>query len=249
MNSYEEQLKPQNLEQYNYFSREIGRMENAIKELKKDKEVFNKYEELVKIKEKVSSRITELRKEIRNAKANEKLDNKKLVYFETTFKEILFKLDFLKDGFDTVKVDNLDESIKDKGKKSLSVIRRIYEQIEIDLDDYYPKIEGVNLYNITSSSGLVRIILSYYLALLKTSLKFKNSINHPFILILDEPRQQNLDFDTFNHFLEQLFDIKKDYPKQFQVIIASSVKGNCTKEDIILNLNKVNNKLIKEIKE
>ncbi|MGP3780071.1 hypothetical protein ACTWKC_01265 [Bacillus sp. 4A_MP3] len=90
--------------------------------------------------------------------------------------------------------------------------------------------------------------MSYYLALLKTSLLYKDSTNHPFFLILDEPRQQNLDFDTFNHFLEQLYEIKEEYPKQFQVIIASSEKGKIEEEDIRLTLNK-NNKLIKEISE
>jgi ABC-type molybdenum transport system ATPase subunit/photorepair protein PhrA len=96
---------------------------------------------------------------------------------------------------------------------------------------------------------LIRIILSYYLALLKTSLKYKNSTNHPFLLILDEPRQQNLDFETFNHFLEQLDSIKKDYPKQFQLILASSEKGKIKEQDIRLFLSKVNNKLIKKIDE
>ncbi|UPG66091.1 hypothetical protein [Metabacillus endolithicus] len=143
----------------------------------------------------------------------------------------------------------MDKSIKDKGRKNISVISRIYEQIKIDIEDYYPKIDGVNLYNITSSSGLIRIILSYYLALLKTSLIYEDSTNHPFFLVMDEPRQQNLDFDTFNHFLEQLYEIKEEYPKQFQVIVASSVKGKIEEKDVRLILNKVNNKLIKEITE
>ncbi|WP_242301751.1 AAA family ATPase [Bacillus cereus group sp. BfR-BA-01361] len=247
MDDYEDQLKPQSLEQYNYFSREIGRIENSIKELEKDKEVLKKYEILIKEKDKVAERIKELRQKIKAAKASENLDNEKLETFESEFKDMLFKLDFLKDGFDTAKVESLDKSIKEKGKKNISVIGRIYEQIVIDADDYYPKIDGVNLYNITSSSGLIRIILSYYLALLKTSLIYKKSTNHPCLLILDEPRQQNLDFDTFNHFLEQLYELKKDYPEQFQVILASSVKGNILDGDIRLFLSKVNNKLIKQI--
>ena len=180
MDSYEEQLKPQNMEQYNYFSREVGRIENSIKELEKDKEVLKKYEKLVNEKDKVANRIKEIKGKIKDAKASADLDNEKLITFETEFKEILFELDFLKDGFDTVKIDNLGKAIKEKGKKDASVIDRIYEQIKIDVEDYYPKIDGVNLYNITSSSGLIRIILSYYLALLKTCLEYKNSTNHPF---------------------------------------------------------------------
>lgn len=249
MDSYEDQLKPQSMEQYNFFSREVGRIENSIKELEKDKEVLRKYENISTEKDNIAAKIKSLKKSIKEAKASEDLDNEKLETFEEEFKDTLFKLDFLKDGFDTAKVENLDKSIKDKGRKNISVISRIYEQIKIDIEDYYPKIDGVNLYNITSSSGLIRIILSYYLALLKTSLIYEDSTNHPFFLVMDEPRQQNLDFDTFNHFLEQLYEVKEEYPKQFQVIVASSVKGKIEEKDVRLILNKVNNKLIKEITE
>ncbi|MBS4203528.1 hypothetical protein KHA88_05450 [Bacillus sp. FJAT-49754] len=247
MDSYEDQLKPQSMEQYNYFSREVGRIENKIKELEKDKEVLKKYENITKEKDKIALKIKELKKSIKDAKASEDTDKEKLGSFEEEFKDILFKLDFLKDGFDTDKVDNLDKSIKDKGKKNISVITRIYEQIKIDREDYYPKIEGVNLYNITSSSGLIRIILSYYLALLKTCLIFGDSTNHPYFLVLDEPRQQNLDLDTFNQFLDELYQLKEEFPKQLQIIVASSEEGNIKDEDIRLYLNKINNKLIKEI--
>ncbi|MGE8000245.1 hypothetical protein ACQKOF_16470 [Lysinibacillus sp. NPDC093190] len=249
MDSYENQLKPQSMEQYNFFSREVGRIENSIKELEKDKEVLRKYENIANEKDNIATKIKELKKSIKDAKASEDLDKEKLETFEKEFKDILFKLDFLKDGFDTSKVDNLDKSIKEKGKKDkdISVITRIYEQIKIDREDYYPKIDGVNLYNITSSSGLIRIILSYYLALLKTGLIYYNSANHPYLLILDEPRQQNLDLDTFNQFLNELYLLKKEYPKQLQIIVASSEEGNIKKEDIRLYLNKVDNKLIKEI--
>lgn len=249
MDSYEEQLKPQSMEQYNFFSREVGRIENSIKELGKDKEVLRKYENIAEEKNRITSKIKELKKSIKDAKASEDLDKEKLETFEEEFKDILFKLDFLKDGFDTSKVDNLDKSIKEKGKKDISVINRIYEQIIIDREDYYPKIDGVNLYNITSSSGLIRIILSYYLALLKTGLIYYNSTNHPYLLVLDEPRQQNLDLDTFNQFLNELYLLKKEYPKQIQIIVASSEEGNVKEEDIRLYLNKTDNKLIKEINE
>lgn len=249
MNGYEEQLKPKNLEQYNYFSREIGRIENSITELGKDKEVLLKYEKLINEKDRIASRINALKNSIKNAKANEDNDKKKLRDFNEAFKKILFSLDFLKDGFEISKIESLDQSVKEKGAKGEELVTRIYKQITIDLDDYYPKIDGVNLYNITSSSGLIRIILSYYLALLRTSLKYTDATHHPLILVFDEPRQQNLDIDTFNHFIGQLYDIKKQYSKQFQVILASSEKGEIRDEDIKLSLNKVDNKLIRIIYE
>lgn len=142
----------------------------------------------------------------------------------------------MKNGFDKKKIDNLDEKIKGKPKKGKSVIDNIYEKIIIDPESYYPKIEKVNLYNITSSSGLIRIILAYYIALLKTCLEYSESTNHPLFLILDEPRQQNLDINTFNKFLEQFDLLKGEYPKKFQVILASSEKGKVKDEDIRLDL-------------
>ncbi|RDE32925.1 hypothetical protein DV713_13790 [Parageobacillus thermoglucosidasius] len=242
MDNYEAELRPQNLEQYNFYSREIGRLKNIITELQKDKEIIKKYEKLLNEKEKLAEEVKNLRKKIKDIESHQDLDNKKLEFFEKQFKDILFDLDFLKDGFDESKVE------EGNSKKSTSdIIKEIYNQIKIDREDYYPKIEGINLYNITSSSGLIRIILSYYIALLKTALEFKDSVNHPMLLIMDEPRQQNLDLDTFNKFLDIFSKLKKEYPEtQFQVIIASSEKGNCQESNISLDLGD-NSYLIQEI--
>ena len=87
--------------------------------MEKDKEVLKKYEKLVNEKDKVANRIKEIKGKIKDAKASADLDNEKLITFETEFKEILFELDFLKDGFDTVKIDNLGKAIKEKGKRML----------------------------------------------------------------------------------------------------------------------------------
>ncbi|GAB6427930.1 hypothetical protein bcgnr5378_13750 [Bacillus cereus] len=236
MNSYEEQLKPENLETYHYYSRELGSLENSLKELERDKQFLKKYEMLKKEREGIHTHIKKLKREKRNISQGEILDADKLKFFQEAFKVILFNLDFLKNGFDKKKIDNLDEKIKGKPKKGKSVIDNIYEKIIIDPESYYPKIEKVNLYNITSSSGLIRIILAYYIALLKTCLEYSESTNHPLFLILDEPRQQNLDINTFNKFLEQFDLLKGEYPKKFQVILASSEKGKVKDEDIRLDL-------------
>ncbi|HDR6262670.1 TPA: hypothetical protein QCU39_002184 [Bacillus cereus] len=236
MNSYEEQLKPENLETYHYYSRELGSLENSLKELERDKQFLKKYEMLKKEREGIHTHIKKLKREKRNISQGEILDADKLKFFQEAFKVILFNLDFLKNGFDKKKIDNLDEKIKGKPKKGKSVIDNIYEKIIIDPESYYPKIEKVNLYNITSSSGLIRIILAYYIALLKTCLEYSESTNHPLFLILDEPRQQNLDINTFNKFLEQFDLLKGEYPKKFQVILASSEKRKVKDEDIRLDL-------------
>lgn len=77
-----------------------------------------------------------------------------------------------------------------KGKKEL------ISKIKLDAtDNYTPYLDDFDIYNISSSSDNIRIILSYYLALLQTSIKHKklSKILHPRLLILDEPKQQNLD--------------------------------------------------------
>ncbi|MFD0752055.1 hypothetical protein ACFQZS_18010 [Mucilaginibacter calamicampi] len=80
-----------------------------------------------------------------------------------------------------------------KGKADL------INSIKLDAsDNYTPYLDNFDIYNISSSSDNIRIILSYYLALLQTSLKLKSNgrIIFPDILILDEPKQQNLDNDS-----------------------------------------------------
>jgi len=80
-----------------------------------------------------------------------------------------------------------------KGNKDL------IHNIKLDsTDNYTPYLDNFDIYNISSSSDNIRIILSYYLSLLQTSIKYKKleKIIYPNILILDEPKQQNLDNDS-----------------------------------------------------
>jgi len=250
MDEYEEDIKPKNLEQLLYFSREIGRISNSIKELEKDREILIKYEKLLEEKANIVSKIDNISEKKKAAENKEEVDKKKIRYFETEFKKMLSTLDFLKQGFEEKKIKEIKDNLGKKGEEieEESVISNIYKNIRIDRKDYYPKIDGINLYNITSSSGLIRIILAYYISLLKTAIKFKVDTNHPFILIMDEPRQQNLDIETFDKMLNDLYKLQKDTPNQFQVILASSEQGECREEDIRIFLDD-NNYLIKEINE
>lgn len=97
---------------------------------------------------------------------------------------------------DTIK-SNVQSNVSSLGlfKGNQSLI----SSIKLDSNDNYsPYLDNYDIYNISSSSDNIRIILSYYLSLLQTSIKFKNidSIGFPNILILDEPKQQNLDNDS-----------------------------------------------------
>ncbi|MFA6151549.1 MAG: hypothetical protein WC716_09525 [Chitinophagaceae bacterium] len=102
-----------------------------------------------------------------------------------------------------------------KGNKAL------INSIKVDSNDNYtPYLDNYDIYNISSSSDNIRIILSYYLALLQTSIKFKNldSINFPNILILDEPKQQNLDNESLVDCVSVIEDISSD---EAQVILTT----------------------------
>ncbi|WP_151735372.1 AAA family ATPase [Paenibacillus tengchongensis] len=241
LETYEEQLTPKNLQQYSYYSRETGRLVNQIKQFEKDKEIINRYDALLDEIKSLNEQVKGKRKALKALESNTDQDENKLIKFEEYFKANLKALDFLKKGLDENKIDD-EKNIKNKAKID---IQTIYDNIQIDRDNYLPKTEGKNLYYLTSSSGLIRIILSYYVALLMTALEFKEDVNHPFLLIMDEPRQQNLDMHSFNEFMELLKGLKKNHPKGFQVIIASSERGNCEEKDISLNLGK--EYLIKEM--
>ena len=76
-----------------------------------------------------------------------------------------------------------------------------------------------DIYNISSSSDNIRIILSFYLSLLQTSIELdKENIKFPNILILDEPKQQNLDNDSL---LNCINVIEKLSSNKNQVILTT----------------------------
>ncbi|WP_197413308.1 AAA family ATPase [Pedobacter sp. Leaf176] len=108
---------------------------------------------------------------------------------------------------DTIKTF-LQENVKSLGlfKKN----RELIAAIRLDAsDNYTPYLDNYDIYNISSSSDNIRIILSYYLALLQTSieLKTKGKIIFPDILVLDEPKQQNLDNDSLIDCIKVMADL------------------------------------------
>ncbi|WP_033829727.1 hypothetical protein [Bacillus andreraoultii] len=240
---FQGELKPYNLKEYHLVSREIGRINNTIINLQKDREIILKYENLRGNIEVLNNKIDTINQRIKNNES--KVDDKtKLKFFQRNFKKYLSGLDFLKDGIDYSRVVNSQKDNMSEEEAMKVVSEEIYKDIIIDDEDYLPKLNNRNLYSITSSSGLIRIILAYYLALLRTGLEFKKATNHPLILILDEPRQQNLDLESYNKFTNFLIKLRKKFPSQFEIILASGDKGSLSESDISLNLE--NNYLIQE---
>ncbi|RYY72248.1 MAG: hypothetical protein EOO13_00010 [Chitinophagaceae bacterium] len=127
--------------------------------------------------------------------------------------------------------------------------KELIGQIRVDATDYYtPYLDNFDIYNISSSSDNIRIILSYYLALLQTSIEQKNKpgIIHPHLLILDEPKQQNLD----NASLVDAITLIKTIPTdESQVILTtySEVPGDREKfaADIIYEMTSDTDYLLK----
>ncbi|GAA4196120.1 hypothetical protein GCM10022289_01320 [Pedobacter jeongneungensis] len=132
-----------------------------------------------------------------------------LIPLRQTIKADQASLDKLKAEVDAYRQTESDQTTIDtirmflqENVKSLGLFKKnrdLITAIKLDAsDNYTPYLDKYDIYNISSSSDNIRIILSYYLALLQTSVKLKSKgkIKFPDVLILDEPKQQNLDNDS-----------------------------------------------------
>ncbi len=106
------------------------------------------------------------------------------------------------------------DGLTDLDKKKLSELRirfLAYESqykfssfdpklLDISSETYRPTREGYDIGFEASASDNIRIIWGYLLSLLTTSAKFNT--NHPGLLLLDEPRQQEARMESFSEFLK-----------------------------------------------
>lgn len=130
--------------------------------------------------------------------------------------------------------------------------RDLINRIKVDENDNYtPYLDNFDIYNISSSSDNIRIFLSYYLSLLQTSIKHKSikGICYPNILILDEPKQQNLDSESLIDCVEV---IEKISAADSQVILTtySEQPGDRRKLDkhIVYEMRSKTDYLLKRLK-
>jgi hypothetical protein len=178
---YESQLEHQTKtfagKEFAALRKKILEVDSTYKEMEKYIRISQRWEDLKPLRRKVNLTALDL----------EKLKDKVKKYQQTKSDQ---------DIIDTIKKyiqSNVSSLGLFKGNQSL------IQAIKLDgNDNYTPYLDQFDIYNISSSSDNIRIILSYYLALLQTSIKFKNlnSIGFPNVLILDEPKQQNLDNDS-----------------------------------------------------
>lgn len=152
----------------------IIKVDNLFKEMDRFERINTRWNDLDVLRKEIK------KDEIKSESLQENIDS----YLETSLDATILNtiLGYLK--------DNVRELGLFKAKEHL------INQIKIDAtDNYTPYLDSFDIYNISSSSDNVRIILSYYMALLQTSilLREKSKIKFPNLLILDEPKQQNLD--------------------------------------------------------
>lgn len=229
------ELKPKFLESYFNVSNKIGSAETRITNLEKELKIVANYENLIVSINKLVIDIKALEKKLRDLMETGE-DGTKLNRFSAKFKEYLATIDFLK--YETLKAEKEQD---EKERESMqSTFRTFFAQLSVNRDDYKPEINGKNIYNITSASGLIRIINAYYLALFETCLYYSKNTKHPGFLIIDEPRQQNLDLDSFKKLTEIYVAICNDYKDKSQIIFASGNRGVFKTSQVKVELGKTN---------
>ena len=97
--------------------------------------------------------------------------------------------------------------------------------VALDRDTYKPKREGFDLAYAVSASDNIRIIAAYITALFESARRFPS--NHPGVLILDEPRQQNMQWPDFAKILRRL---STSIESGQQVIVATSDRPDAIAE-------------------
>jgi DNA repair exonuclease SbcCD ATPase subunit len=200
---YESQLERQTKtyagKEFAILRKRILEADSTHKEMEKYSRISQRWEDLKPLRREVTLTSIEL----------EKLKDKVSKYEQTEDDQTII---------DTIK-DNIQANVTSLGlfKGNQTLIR----SIKLDgNDNYTPYLDKYDIYNISSSSDNIRIILSYYLALLQTSIKLKafKSIRFPDILILDEPKQQNLDNDSL---IDSIGVIENISPDSGQVILTT----------------------------
>lgn len=159
------------------YREKIIKIDNLFKEIERFERIKSRWGELDPIRQEIKE------KEAIRDKLKEQINS----YLESSDDEKILK---------TI-LENFKSNVRELGL--FKAKEYLINKIKIDANDNYtPYLDSFDIYNISSSSDNVRIILSYYISLLQTSieLKQKNKIRFPNLLILDEPKQQNLDADS-----------------------------------------------------
>ncbi|HEV7643741.1 MAG TPA: AAA family ATPase [Pyrinomonadaceae bacterium] len=147
------------------------------------------------------------------------------------------------------------ESLKDRFIQLLNIFKYSsspIKKIHLSPDNYLPEVEKITASNAStfqkiifdsSASDFIRCIWAFTLSLLDVSLMFK--ANHPQLLVLDEPKQQDISMRDFKSFLQEL----SKYETSQILVFASFENLDGSFEEATNGLNfklkRINPKLIK----
>lgn len=101
------------------------------------------------------------------------------------------------------------------------------DAVEIPIDTCLPAIDGFDMKFDSSASDNIRIIWSYTMALLQTSLDMNG--NHPGIIIFDEPAQHSIVTSDMESLIHSVLDLKSSA----QVIIGITLNNTELKNKIL----------------
>ncbi len=177
----------------------LGPSEAAVREkvvvderLQTRREALAEFDRILKAFPPLAAQWTELQVGLKSVRSRirSSSDFVKLQDFAASFKEALIQF-----GFESFPID----------------------AVSIDQDSYRPKRQGFDLAYAVSASDHVRIIAAYVSALFEVSRS--EQTNHPGLLVLDEPRQQNMQWADFAKILSRLSSASSFGQ---QVIVATS---------------------------
>lgn len=165
---------------------------------------------------------------------NEKI--RKILLDQKYISEQLVRLDI---DLKKIPKNNISDKTKEKLKslkKSLlyyleefNLNKENLDKTEISLDTYFPMIDDFNIKINISASDFIRIQWAYILSLVENSIFNKN------ILILDEPAQQNIAFNSLIELFKELNKVKNT-----QSIVTYAVNKEDIEKDIkTLKENKI----------
>lgn len=225
--------------QLEIMQRDAHNIQRRIRTLKRTLTSEGKTPSLAAIQEKI--RLEEF------ASSRQALINKEEDYFEH-FNAISERWNELQTELTKIPKDDLsseDETKIDRFKRIFVEQLKAYKmtsvnpnKVSISKDNYRPIYEGMplNLQFDLSASDFIRTIWSYLMALLEMS-RFKEwEINHPGILIVDEPRQQGAAEASFDIFLKRA-SLASKYGQQ--VLVATSEEPR-TLNKLVKSLSNVN---------
>jgi DNA repair exonuclease SbcCD ATPase subunit len=123
-----------------------------------------------------------------------------------------------------------------------------FEAIRISTDTYLPlaqKTDAEQFYNIkfdSSASDFIRCIWAYTTALLQTSIQYNT--NHPKLIILDEPKQQDMSKESFRSLLVELSKFKEQQVLVFASFENSDASFDEATKGLVFKYNKIEQLMI-----